>query len=566
MPQVYNNVSKPANVPSVSGGALWADTVNKMMYLYGGEFQSSPQTFSMWSYDALYDKWANVNPDASQNGIQRSSYGGHAVAQDRGVAYWYGGWISNNSAPTWGDTPFALSSLLQYDMVRNTWSNSSGIDSIGRAEGVMVYLPASDGGMLAYFGGIQSVPGNATWSAQPLDTIFLYDIANAKWYSQKATGDIPGSRRRFCGGATWADDKSSYNIYIYGGASMPPLTVGYDDIYILSIPSFKWLKWYPDQPGTSYPHHSLSCDVIGRDQMIVMGGTFPNDTVCDVPTVFGLHNMDMGKQNKDNAKWASFNNTKQTYRVPSEVVAIVGGSGTGGATKTSPDNGFDQPDLSAYFTRFAAATPRTATRAISTATAQPKSGGASSVGPIVGGVVGGLAALIIVCVLVFCFLKRRGHGKTPTQEPVHHPAEPQWAPSPLQAQLQPAQGPQQLHTNEYVKPNVVELQGSHVMNGLPTPLHEKDSSAVYVKSVSPLSPSQSPPNMHAVGDFPPPQYSQAQHAHSPGPSPQTHGHYAWSPPTAYQELPAPIQVSPPANPSVPVTTDGHAANRTSGHD
>lgn len=38
--------------------------------------------------------------------------------------------------------------------------------------------------------------------------------------------------------ATWAQDQSSYNVYLYGGASMPPFTVGFDDVYILSIPSF----------------------------------------------------------------------------------------------------------------------------------------------------------------------------------------------------------------------------------------------------------------------------------------------------------------------------------------
>jgi hypothetical protein len=169
MPQVYNNVSKPANAPSVSGGVIWPDTVNKMLYLYGGEFQSSPQAFSMWSYDALFDKWASITPDSSQSSIQRSSYGGHAVAQDKGLGFWYGGWMSNTTSPTWGDTPFALSTFLQYDMVRNIWTNSTGPDSIGRAEGSMMYLPASDGGMLIYFGGIQSVPGNATWTGQPMD-------------------------------------------------------------------------------------------------------------------------------------------------------------------------------------------------------------------------------------------------------------------------------------------------------------------------------------------------------------------------------------------------------------
>jgi len=29
MPQQYANLSKPANVPSVAGGILWPDTINK---------------------------------------------------------------------------------------------------------------------------------------------------------------------------------------------------------------------------------------------------------------------------------------------------------------------------------------------------------------------------------------------------------------------------------------------------------------------------------------------------------------------------------------------------------
>jgi hypothetical protein len=148
-------------------GILWNDDINQMVYLYGGEFQSSPQGFAMYSYDPLNDKWASLTPDLSQNGIQRAAWGAGVAVQDRGLAFYYGGWLSNSTIPTWGAQPLALTNMLQYDMVQNTWTNSSGPDSIGRAEGVMVYLPASDGGMLIYFGGIQSTfAGN--WTGQPM--------------------------------------------------------------------------------------------------------------------------------------------------------------------------------------------------------------------------------------------------------------------------------------------------------------------------------------------------------------------------------------------------------------
>lgn len=66
--------------------------------------------------------------------------------------------------------------------------------------------------MLIYFGGIQDPDANGTGTGQPMDQIFLFDVLNNKWYTQKASGAIPEMRRRFCAGVTWAVDQSSYNM------------------------------------------------------------------------------------------------------------------------------------------------------------------------------------------------------------------------------------------------------------------------------------------------------------------------------------------------------------------
>lgn len=169
-PMEFDNLTKPASAPDVQGGVLWADTVNKYLYLYGGEYyQSSPEGFSFWQYDAIYDNWTTVTPDVSQAGIDRASFGAGLVQEDTAKAFWYGGWLSNASVPAWSDQPMALSFLLEYDLIKNTWTNMTGPDSTGRAEGVMVYIPASDGGMLVYFGGLQDPLGNGTYVPQPMD-------------------------------------------------------------------------------------------------------------------------------------------------------------------------------------------------------------------------------------------------------------------------------------------------------------------------------------------------------------------------------------------------------------
>lgn len=81
---------------------------------------------------------------------------------------------------------------------------------------------------------------------------------------------------------------------------MPNYTSGYDDVYILSMPSFTWIKMYPNDTTNQYPHNSLSCNVIDGAQMLIIGGSFPNDDqTCDAPAQFGAHGLDMGEQNAD---------------------------------------------------------------------------------------------------------------------------------------------------------------------------------------------------------------------------------------------------------------------------
>ena len=47
-------------------------------------------------------------------------------------------------------------------MNSSTISNTTGYDNIGRAEGAMLAIPASAGGMLVYFGGVSFPYGNST--------------------------------------------------------------------------------------------------------------------------------------------------------------------------------------------------------------------------------------------------------------------------------------------------------------------------------------------------------------------------------------------------------------------
>ncbi|KAF4976207.1 hypothetical protein FZEAL_7099 [Fusarium zealandicum] len=448
MPPPYANLSKNSTIPDVSGGIFWPDDVNKLIYLFGGEFyEEKPWNFNLYAYDIIYDEWQNLGAPRS-NDVAGLSYGAGVSIPSRGEAYYYGGWMNNVTNPGWGDAPETPTSyLLRYDMDEQTFTNSTGPDDTRRAEGVMVYVPAGDAGMLVYFGGIRAT-ANDSWEGQPMDQIILYDVISGKSYFQNATGDVPESRRRFCAGATWVEDQSSYNIYLYGGAGEEEGSIGFDDIYILSLPTFTWIKMYPDDDSDTegFPHHSLTCNVVNEAQMLVHGGFFPLTNACDVADQWGLHPMDLGRQNNNKSPWELYVPDKTKYVVPTDVISVVGGSKEGGATKTVPADGFMHDDLKVLMTRKASAATRTPTRELSgaTETGSDGSGTKLSTGAIVGIAVGGAVVLIAGLVGCFCLARRhRRRRKDPNgpQQPMsqpydyHHPAHPsvssnQYSPGP----------------------------------------------------------------------------------------------------------------------------------------
>ena len=214
MPELYANLSKNRTVPTVHGGTLWADDVNKKVYLFGGEYSGpdGPATrFVLYAYDVIFNNWISLGPPQQAN-IDSVSYGAGVAISERGEGYYYGGWLSNRSVPGWSGPATATTGLVVYDMDDNAWRYGSGPDGVRRAEGVLLHVPASDGGMLVYFGGIVDPYANGTVEGQPLSEIFLYDVLSSKWYTQKTSGAAPAVRRRFCAGVTWPADQSSYNM------------------------------------------------------------------------------------------------------------------------------------------------------------------------------------------------------------------------------------------------------------------------------------------------------------------------------------------------------------------
>jgi hypothetical protein len=60
--------------------------------------------------------------------------------------------------------------------------------------------------------------------------------------------------------------------------------------------------------------------------MIIMGGTFPNSTFCDTPSVYGQHSADLGQNNPDDASFDLFRQDDPPYVVPTPITKLIGGT------------------------------------------------------------------------------------------------------------------------------------------------------------------------------------------------------------------------------------------------
>ena len=191
----------------------------------------------------------------------------------------------------------------------------------------------------------------------PLTDISIYDIASASWYSVTATGippaaAIPEPRGAMCTIVSASPDNSSFQITMYGGWN--PEAVGggvdYEDVWVLTVPSFRWIKIdtindFQANPSLSVGRAHHRC-VVHRGQMISVGGSLRfgtqgqvNETMCR-GTYPPLRVLDLGT-----VSWVKTFNTEGVYRVPRVVSEVIGGGAEGGATLTEPEGGWAYTEL-----------------------------------------------------------------------------------------------------------------------------------------------------------------------------------------------------------------------------
>ncbi|KAM5356117.1 hypothetical protein ACJ41O_002763 [Fusarium nematophilum] len=447
-------LERPDGPPEVSMGYLWHDYNN--LYLYGGQFSDSPyvdpQPESIWRYSINDETWAEFkNPktsagnesEAGDEPVHRAAEGAGLSVPELGLSWYFGGHLDWATTPGWSrdiDRVY-LKSLLEFthpgyvntgvDKLSDgagapesgTFRNitKAGIQSgnfTERADGVLVFVPGwGEMGVLIGLAG-----GTAETFTEDLKTLDVYDIANSKWFHQETSGDTPSVRVNPCAVIASAPDASSFQVYMFGGQNLPfGNQTQYDDMYILTIPSFTWIK--VDQKGQNTPAARAGHTCAMYDGQIVVVGGVGQDIECD-PGMYVFDASSLQWQDKfqsgghdsdhhaDNFVLAG----SHGYRVPDAVREVVGGDSDGGATATTPAAG---PATGGPFatgkppvftiTQGATATVRVGETGTSTASPEDDDNGGDEVngGLVAAGVIAGIFGALALYLGFCAWLYRR---------------------------------------------------------------------------------------------------------------------------------------------------------------
>ncbi|KAF7939014.1 uncharacterized protein EAE98_001350 [Botrytis deweyae] len=441
--QVYLSDAESSNAFSsvVLNGALFSGIPGtNEIYLYGGTEQSKNTSFygytgptspnqTLLSYNVAQNQWSSINVDSTIP--EKPSFGASADVPDQSLGFYFNGEINNGSSTETTSIPAGssvpLEGMVMLNMTDNTTRNIStaAIDANSRTGGLLQYIPGigeNDKGILIQFGGMYRQAGELSdelgGTLAPMDQINIFDInsayngGNGSWFTQQASGNIPPRRMDSCTVVATAPDNSSYNIYLYGGQDGG--SVSYDDVFVLSLPSFTWIKVYESVPGS--PRFGHTCHLVGLKRsihLIVIGKA--REWLFTICTRYHGHQR-------------SIMTPTDTLSRVTLLMLLVESNSSGFAQLTRPSGDFTNAKVASIFNQALLTTNTNtsnttnttgSTTTSSSATASTASSNVShgaSTGVIAGATIGVVVAVLIISSLVWVWRRSSAADRIKNQE------------------------------------------------------------------------------------------------------------------------------------------------------
>ncbi|KAL6721484.1 hypothetical protein ACLMJK_000588 [Lecanora helva] len=480
-----NSIIRPQ--PALASQTLWVDPSETFLYAYGGgishfypqsstlayPFNNTPPINQILKLVPSGDSgtWSQLDSPSTSNfsTLVRSRAAITASGGELGFAL--GGVMSASTTSSIPSSWVPVPGLVMYNMTSQEWYNISDIDYAyvgGAADGAAHFVPSFGyNGLLFIFGG--TVANGTTLPST--DSLWIFDPSTQRWSSQEVSGTKPSQAVSPCVVGAQGDN-NTYEIFLYGGrAANVQDTLAQGSVYVLSLPAFHWEKQNVASQLGRYQH---TCNVIGRRQMVVVGGRITNGTELTPITLTSLNGFPslpdpweqgLGIFDLSSMEWREgYDADAAPYVTPTVIKNYYHENGRYPAVWSNPIiKDWFGPTVSARNTTDSSAASPTLTdhppsasfaKPIPTISSTPSSKSSKDIGSIVGGTVGGAAALGFVASLVYFTLRRKRFNNYPetstSQDPGSKPSDASSAvvqntwnyPTELQAVHHPCELPQ----------------------------------------------------------------------------------------------------------------------------
>lgn len=313
-------------------------------------FHDQSNIYPLWSFDNDKNTWDQFDIGT----LTTPNYGSSAEAPDQGLAFYLHGRTDNGTnigAKNSGDVQTLLDGMIVIDLVSHTSNNISTAsmkDPQPRLGGGLQYVPGiGESGILVALGGkvfdgLEPVTSQSQGRLLGFDDVDVFDLAsysstrgNDAWFTQSTSGDVPPSRIDFCTVLASAPDNSSHNIYMYGGWDPTSnQTRYYDDIYVLSLPSFTWTKMFKGES----PRYGHTCHLAAGRQLLTIGGSTQHGNITDS---CDWEAESVGIMDLPSMTWGSvFTAGYRPYELSNNLIQKLGGTAQGNASLIEPVQGW----------------------------------------------------------------------------------------------------------------------------------------------------------------------------------------------------------------------------------
>ncbi|KAF5254883.1 hypothetical protein FANTH_379 [Fusarium anthophilum] len=456
--------------PYLKQPALWVDEERSMIYSWGGQGSykntSAAGDHHLYAFEADDGKgrWSIHDPDDDTlfSSLYRSVRGAYTTCH--GVGYHLGGYGERRTDERFTDGSYVerpLDGLLTYNITTQKWTNEStkALDYVTWSGRATCIPSISSSGLLIFMGGAKVKTPSFRNESEPVSftNITIYDPSSKEWYYQQTSGVSPDPRVDFCSVGVQGRN-NTYEIYIYGcWNTWNDKTKAFGDVWVLSLPAFKWFKAEVDGPKRGMH----GCALVGKRQMLSIGGNNwgKNEGWKDKdPWTQGIGILDLpsltwsSEYDAEAADYESPKVVKDWYQSDDEVewdnreVAKLFASMSTTTTRSTDGPKFDSP---------------------------PDNSSSTPVGAIAGGVVGGVAAIVALVGIWLWIRRRKRNGSNEVQQNGDGDATKQCGKSELPADSSKQNGLQELESNQ--APTELPTSSSPILENKRTERHELEA-------------------------------------------------------------------------------------------